>query len=111
VEDIIYYLGEIVRTELRLGGREPFPLLVDLHTPQPDGSFAIRSVTPFRLYAGGGEDPSIDVTHNGLVYSVKIDPAGNDRSGQVMEIVLQLLALHNSAKDLPAPSVIPVISR
>ena len=37
-----------------------------------------------------------------------VDPSGKDRSSQVMELLTELLAQNNSAKDLPAPSVIPI---
>jgi hypothetical protein len=42
---------------------------------------------------------------------VPVDLAGCDRSAQVLEIVAQLLALNSSAKDLPTPNIIPLITR
>jgi hypothetical protein len=39
-----------------------------------------------------------------------MDPTGHDRSGQVLRILTQLLALNRSAKDFPTPSIVPIIS-
>lgn len=91
-EGVIYYLGEIARNELGLAGR-PTPL------PGPQ---------IFDLKPGAGGPGSIDVSYEGTDYHVDPDPTGRDRSSQVMELVLQLLAQNNSAKDLPAPSVIAI---
>jgi hypothetical protein len=60
---------------------------------------------------GYGSLPSISTSYDGVAYHVDVDSDGCNRSSQVMELVLKLLALNNSAKDLPAPSVIPVLTR
>jgi hypothetical protein len=99
VEGIIYYLGEIARRQLGLDGREPFE-------PTVKNDNILFKVT--RTPAAG---ESISATYEGTDYYVSVDPLGHDRSAQVMEFVTQLFALSNSAKDLPAPSVIPVIAR
>ena len=99
VEGIIYYLGEIVRRQLGLEGR-------DLFEPTVKNDQILFKVT--RTPAPG---PSISTTYEGADYHVSVDPVGHDRSVQVMEFVTQLFALSNSAKDLPAPSFISVITR
>jgi hypothetical protein len=99
VEGIIYYLGEIVRRQLNLEGR-------DLFEPTVKNDNILFKVT--RTPAAGA---SISTTYEGVDYYVSVDPLGHDRSVQVMEFVTQLFALSNSAKDLPAPSFISVITR
>jgi hypothetical protein len=106
VEGIIYYLGEVVRRELRLDGLDsPFTPTVKTG-PKYD-----RDDTLFEVSRGFAGRPSISVSYDGTDYYVAVDAAGNDRSAQVMEVVIQLLAQNNSAKDLPAPSILPVITR
>jgi hypothetical protein len=99
VEGIIYYLGEIVRRQLGLDGGERFE-------PTVKNDNILFKVT--RTPADGA---SISTTYEGTDYHVSVDPSGHDRSVQVMEFVTQLFALSNSAKDLPAPSFISVITR
>ena len=107
VEGIIYYLGEIVRRELRLDGLA-MPFTPTVRTgPKYD-----RDDTLFEVSRGALTGrPSISVSYDGTDYHVAVDPAGKGRSAQVMELIAQLLAQHNSAKDLPAPSILPVIAR
>jgi hypothetical protein len=54
---------------------------------------------------------SISTTCEGTDYHGSVDPLGHDRSVEVMEFVTQLLAPSNSTKDLPAPSLISVLTR
>lgn len=101
VEQLIYYLGEVARAQLGLNG-PPVPcrmVATDRGAP----------VCLFRLQAGPPPPGAISATYDGKSYAIQVDPSGNDRSSQVLELVSQLLALNNSAKDLPAPSIIPVI--
>ena len=91
-EGMIYYLGEISRYQLGL---------VPADGPLPD-----RPI--FRIAEGPGDRNSIAAPYNGKTYRVIVDPSGKDRSSQVMELLTELLAQNNSAKDLPAPSVIPI---
>jgi hypothetical protein len=99
VEGIIYYLGEIVRRQLSLEGE-------DLFEPTVKNDNVLFKVS--RTPAAGA---SISTTYEGVDYYVSVDPTGRDRSVQVMEFVTQLFALSNSAKDLPAPNFISVITR
>ena len=52
---------------------------------------------------------AISTSYEGEDYYVDVDPTARDRSAQVMELALELLALNTSAKELPAPSILPVI--
>ena len=106
VEGVIYYLGEIARLDLGLldGNRVYPPTIRGEH-------YCGGKNILFHLETGSGQDQSISTSYGGSEYHVNVDPRGCDRSAQVMELVMELLALNNSAKDLPAPSVIPVITR
>ena len=100
VEQLIYYLGEIARAQFGLTG-----------PPEacPTVATGAGSACLFRLRTGPAPPDSISTTYDGRRYAILVDPAGIDRSSQVLELVSQLLALNNSAKELPAPSIIPVI--
>ncbi len=102
-EGIIYHLGEIARGELAIGvgSAEPPPIV---RTALGDD----------RLFTVGhrcsGAPREISITYGGARYCIGIDPSGADRSAEVMQIVLQLLALENAAKNLPAPGVISILA-
>ena len=102
VEGIIYYLGELARGELDIGVSQR------LATPEIGTGLGAARLFLVREDCTGiaGE---IGTTYDGTRYCVSIDPSGVDRSSEVMEIVLQLLALNTSAKTLPAPSVISIL--
>ena len=106
VEGVIYYLGEWARYELGL--EEPVAPPTMSYTNQQGEA---REDILFQISRGAGRGPSIDTAYQGSDYHINVDPKGHDRSSQVMELVTELLALNNSAKDLPAPSVLPVITR
>jgi hypothetical protein len=109
VEGIIYYLGEWAREEIEgIGGSaKPPPTVKDKNLRCQNEP----RDTLFRLEQGVGQEPSISTFYQGKDYHIVVDPKGCDRSSQVVELVLELLALNNSAKDLPAPSVIPILTR
>jgi hypothetical protein len=104
VEGIIYYLGEWVRQEVvyRQGITTSLPTIVD-HNGRTDILFQMRH--------GIGQGHAISTSYEGDDYHVDVDPTGRDRSSQTMELVLQLLALNTSAKELPAPSILTIIPR
>jgi hypothetical protein len=106
VEGVIYYLGEWARSELGLGEPAATPI-VTYTNPQGEAGENIL----FQIGRGTGRGSSIDTAYQGSDYHINVDPTGHDRTSQVMELVTELLALNNSAKDLPAPSVLPVITR
>jgi hypothetical protein len=64
----------------------------------------------FRVTSARLPTPSISTEYAGRPYAINVDPAATDRSSQVLELVTELLALNNSAKNLPAPSVISIIA-
>jgi hypothetical protein len=102
VEGIIYYLGELARGELAIGVGQT------LAPPEINTGLGVDRLFDVRqgCFAATGE---IVTLYNGARYCVVIDPSGADRSSEVMEVVLQLLALNTSAKTLPAPSVISIL--
>jgi hypothetical protein len=108
VEGVIYYLGEWVREQVEsIGGiANQAPTIAD-----KSGRCREASNILFKLEQGGGQERSISTSYQGKDYHIDVDPKGCDRSSQVLELVLELLALNNSAKDLPAPSVIPILTR
>jgi len=55
-------------------------------------------------------ETTVSTLYEGKNDCISLDPSGADRSGQVMEIVSQLFALNNSAKDLPSSNLISVLS-
>lgn len=100
VAGILSYLGEIARSDLGLS-EVPFAPRVGW-----------REARLFRLARGPGGSSAIAVSYQGRAYHVPIDASGTcNRSGQVLDLVAELLALNSSAKSLPAPNIIPVISR
>lgn len=101
VEGIFHYLGEIVRTELGLSGQAPTPL-------------SIPGRKEFKIFSleqrmASGVEPS--AFYDGTNYAISVDPAGYNASSRVLQLLTDLLALQSSAKTLPAPSVISVISQ
>jgi hypothetical protein len=101
VEEIIMFLGEIVREQA-----PPRPQLRVLETP---GSLVGARV----LFSASEEPPpgpSISATVDGHTFYVEVDATGKNMSSRVIQLLAELIALHNSAKDLPAPNVITVIS-
>jgi hypothetical protein len=97
-EAIIYFLGELTRHDLGLVEPRFTPMVVGNSGPN----------LLFHLSAGVGRKNAINVSYEGRAYHIDVDPSGHDRSSQVMELVTEILAQNNSAKDLPAPSVIPI---
>jgi hypothetical protein len=91
-EGVIYYLGEIVRRQLHL-------------IPPPSGDW---DPGIFHLREGDGGVGAITASYEGKAYHIDVDPTGADRSSQVLDLVSELLAQNNSAKDLPAPNIIPI---
>jgi hypothetical protein len=91
-EGVIYYLGGIARLQLGL-------------VPPATGDF---DPDVFHLKEGSGGPGTISASFEGKDYHIDVDPTGTDRSSQVLELVTELLAQNNSAKDLPASSVISV---
>jgi hypothetical protein len=66
---------------------------------RPSGAISAESV-----------DGKIAVDWNERRYEIEIDPSAQNRSGQVLRILTQLLALNRAAKDFPAPAIVPIIT-
>jgi hypothetical protein len=101
VEQMFYYLGELTRARLALSR--------DVTLPPPGPGLDQSSL--FQIHEGrppAGAD-ALTARYDGHAYWVRADPTGQDRTTQVMELLMQLTALNDSAKDLPAPSAITLI--
>jgi hypothetical protein len=96
VAGVISFLGEIVRL------KKP-PRVFE--TPQGG-----KLVTLFEVSEESPWGPSMSATVDSNTYFITVDQSGADMSSRVIELLAELLALNNSAKDLPAPNVITVIS-
>jgi hypothetical protein len=104
VEGMLYYLGEWARGELQVGGQGPVSPPMVRTDAGTDALFVVRRSCSLGM-------PSIAAPYFGGQYCIEIDPSGQDRSSEVMEIALQLFALNNSAQNLPSPNVISVLSQ
>jgi hypothetical protein len=101
LEEIFYFLGEMVRIELGLEGGAADSLAVKLE----DGSDFFL----FRVEARPPRTGEPWITFNGKIYSVRVDPSGQtDASSRVLQVLTDLLALQSSAKSLPAPNLIAI---
>jgi hypothetical protein len=69
-----------------------------------------NAISLFRVAKGIPTDQDIAATFDGETYFVRPDPTGEDASSSVIQLLSDLLALYNSAKSLPAPSVIPFVT-
>jgi hypothetical protein len=112
-EGVVYYLGEITRCETGLDKLSVCsqPTVYVPYRNAEDILFAVSrsEVTPpSRDEWDGGK---VAVNWGGKRYAVSMDPEAKDRSGQVLRVITQLLALNRSAKDFPTPATVPIISR
>lgn len=111
LEGLLLYLGDMVRTDLGLGGLQPAPLDDPRGGRLADFKVGDRSAGPgilFRLrpnYLGSG----ISTDFDGIVYTAAVDPTGLDASGQVIQIITDLIALKSSAKSLPSPNTVVAV--
>jgi hypothetical protein len=114
-EGVIYYLGEIARCDFNLDPNSvctprPTVLVKYRHPPAEETLFAVSRFKPTQRLSAESESGSIEVDWADYRYAVIMDPAAVDRSGQVLRILTQLVALNRSAKDFPTPSIVPIIS-
>jgi hypothetical protein len=105
LEEIFYFLGEMVRTELLAANNEPDLLAIPpLDIPGAAGQFHLFHME--RRLPKSGEPW---VAYNGNIYCITLDPFGqNDASSRVVQLLTDLLALQSSAKNLPAPNLIAI---
>jgi hypothetical protein len=114
-EGIIYFLGEISRCQLLLDRSQACSLnlmpTVRVTYRNPAGEEdRLFTVCTRECTENAPHTEHIEVGWSGERYLVPMDPTARDRSGQVLRVLTQLLALNRSAKDYPTPAVIPVIS-
>jgi hypothetical protein len=96
VEGIIYFLGDTVRLNMP-------PAVFN----EPTGG---GMTTLFAVAQSMPQGSNILARVNTGTFYVKVDASGQDKSSRVIQLLAELIALNNSAKDLPAPNVITVIS-
>jgi hypothetical protein len=114
-EGVLYYLGEITRCET---GLDHLSVCSIPHVYVPYRNTPTDGDVLFSISKGNATSPSRDewdgghiaVNWGGQRYEVEIDPEAKNRSGQVLRVMTQLLALNRSAKDFPTPSIVPIIS-
>jgi len=114
-EGIIYYLGEIGRCEMKLDDTTACvtPKIAAssrLRDSPEDVLFTVQRGDPSRPSLNESDATSVAVNWAGYRYSVPVDPTARDRSGQVLRILTQLVALNRSAKDFPTPAVVPILT-
>jgi hypothetical protein len=114
-EGVIYYLGEITRCNSDLDKHsvctKPTIRVTYRGTPNDETLFAVtRQKKPILHMSAENENGEIKADWADYRYAIKMDPTGMDRSGQVLRVLTQLLALNRSAKDFPTPSIVPIIS-
>lgn len=112
VEGVISYLGEIARFELNLGD-DGVPISSGSNRPGAEVTIDGHStkVPLFSIAGVPGAHKTLAVSYLGNEFYVPVSPTGDDRSGQVLQILGGLMALNKAAKDLPAPTIVPLISR
>jgi hypothetical protein len=107
-EGVTYYLGELMRRRLCVGGppdcassRDASPTIVaDEGRPPGDPLF-----TPARRSPAPGD--LVSVRYMGETYD--LPGASGDRSTQVLAILGQLVNLNKSAKDMPGSNIVTLI--
>jgi hypothetical protein len=100
VEAMFIYLGTIARNELGLVNGRPEDISI--------GGRGGPIVYIFKVKEGPIAGPSISTTFNGKLYSVEAGPTYTDYSSQAIQMLVDLVALQSSSKNLPAPNVITI---
>lgn len=103
VEGIFQFLGNVARAQVRTPGALGFSREAEKKPPY----------FPFQVVTGTPPaNAAITVKRNSVAYSIMSDTVGeDDQSTRVLQILTDLLALQSSAKNLPTPSAISVITR
>ena len=100
--EVFWYLGEIARSELGLDGGKRFVPMLWIARIQREQPLFTVSDEPV-------ESTLTSAAYLGRTYAVPMTGPSGDRSGEVMELLKELLSLNSSAKDLPQPNVISII--
>jgi hypothetical protein len=131
VEGVIYYLGQVVRENHLTGGAQSVeaPRLdsrLDGYVWRTGLAARDREDPVFRIH-GGNAYPGIEVRHHGELYTAYYTPRGcapdlpcenplaegqealaQDRTQQVVELLLQLLGMLQEREDLPVSTVVTI---
>ena len=103
VEGIFQFLGEVTRKQLGLTST-PVDLLSVTNAVG-------QSLTPFRVVEGAPSNAAVTILAEGTRYSIVTDASGlHDQSTRTFQVLSDLLAIQSSAKDLPTPNVISILS-
>ena len=97
VQGILYYLGEIVRYQ-----QTKQPIEIDKNTKKPNILFHLISKKE------DAHTPIIGVEYNNQWYYVPEGDKGK-RTRTVLALVLQLLGLHKSSKELPTTTAVETV--
>jgi hypothetical protein len=125
-EGILFYLGSVVARhlhpsppnpprEIQVKVGEPYlpypatpcPPSSD-GVPQPIGNYLCQNLFAVDVDSHEGHSP-LAVEYEDKTYSIPADPNMQGRTLRLVDLVKQLLALHTSAKSLPASNVLNII--
>jgi hypothetical protein len=104
VQEIFFFLGEMARRELGLSNNKQELLQV------PAVGDAAAAQFLFLVQRQPSTRHYIAATLDQETFFAAVDPSRTDASGQVIQLLTDLLALNSSSKNLPAPSAIPLIA-
>ncbi|MGD0432578.1 MAG: hypothetical protein ABSA58_15960 [Acetobacteraceae bacterium] len=109
LEGVIYFLGEIVRSQLGLDQTHQDRINPWICFERCTGDRLRMETDTLFSVRPGNPSPSISTTYDNATYSMPVDPSNADHSAQVLEFAAQLMALSSSSKDLPSPGVVTLI--
>jgi hypothetical protein len=101
VDGMVYYLGELLRTQRESGTLLTYGSPIALN----------RSRVLFRVDVDAAADPSRNITADflGKRYSISRMSSGDDRSLTVLSILSQVFALYREEKELPKTTAVEVV--
>jgi len=125
-EAILHFLGSVVARQLYPGLEAPRVIRVKIgepYLPYPatrcpatndpnapgDVSPGFRCDNLFVLLLGQSTDSALSVDYDGKSYSVPPSDRVAGRTMRMLDLIKQIMALHTSAKDLPASNVLNII--
>lgn len=126
-EAILHFLGSVVARQLDSTiGDGPRVIRVKIgapYVPYPAAPQCSATADPnkredvgayhcdnlFVLQLGQSGDSTLSVNYENKTYSVPLDPYVSGRTTRLLDLMKQILALHTSAKELPASNVLNVV--
>jgi hypothetical protein len=126
-EAILHFLGSLVARQLHPDPREgarvirvkigapyvPYPgqplcqKTADPNSEQTVGGYGCDNL--FVLVRDQSTDSPLSVDYEGYTYSIPADDRLQGRTTRILDLVKQIVALHTSAKELPASNVLNII--